>query len=128
MLFTFLCSYKWMMDTLTALIYDLDNKIYYAKGINFDTLTHLDEIGLLTYSTKEVAWIKLPKLLTVNYYGRPAQIEFPKENNNQLRLGNVQFSKIGKELVTIAAAKPLDGFYEYVCDYWEKQKLKVTRN
>ena len=48
-LFTNLLTFKWIIDDLvTLLVYDELHKIYNGKGMNFDSLNHLDHIGLIT--------------------------------------------------------------------------------
>ena len=44
----------------------------------------------------------------------------PKDTDNQLQIGTVVLTKIGKELAPICGSKPVEGFYEYVKEQWKE--------
>ena len=48
-LFTSLCGFGWFIGEVTPLILDYHQQIYKDQGITFNTLTHLDDIGLLSF-------------------------------------------------------------------------------
>src|SRR5207249_1909827 len=49
-LFTTLCRFAWMFGPdWSPLIYDIDDPVYTRAGINFERLSHLDDIGLITF-------------------------------------------------------------------------------
>ena len=48
-LFTSLCNFGWMIAGVSPLIYDVQAAIYNKWGINFNSLSHLDSIGLIQF-------------------------------------------------------------------------------
>ncbi len=59
-LFTNFCSFVWLIDDETPVIFDLSAEIYKSCGLNFHALSHLDAIGLIDFdksrSLKERAY------------------------------------------------------------------------
>ena len=102
-------------------MFDEKAEIYNRHGINFRTLQHLESIGLIQHATV-VGFLseKVPKRLTMDYYGRLLNLEPSKEANNKLKLGKVALTSIGRELAPICGGKPVDGFWEYVRDQWKQ--------
>ena len=87
----------------------------------FDTLSHLDSIGLIQRATSgRFVEDKLPKIVTASYYDRHLRLEKPSDNYGDLDLGKVLLTKIGQELAPICGSKPVDGFYEYVKNWWRQ--------
>jgi hypothetical protein len=67
-LFTSLCGFGWFINEVTVLIFDHKHKIYNDQGINFDTLSHFDDIGLVSFKNIETFIRKgFPKRITVFY-------------------------------------------------------------
>ena len=128
-LFSKLCSFIWHIGTEFVCIIKADeNKILKKNGMDFDSLVHLDEIGLITFdNTKTFHKKGLPKNIKFFYFNTPIYVKFPMEKNNFLHIGNVLLSKMGKELVPIAGAEPIPEFLDYVIDEWSKQAIKVRR-
>ena len=120
-LFTKLCGFAWDMRGFEPLVFDCEAGIYNRHGINFASLSHLDSIGLIQFNTT-VGFLttKLPKRFFVTYYGRPLTLEMPKDVANDLHIGEMLLTLIGKELAVISGAKPVEGFWEYVQDKWKQ--------
>ena len=119
-LFTQFCGFGWMIGNFTPLVFDEGAEIYNRHGIDFDTLSHLESIGLVQFSG--IAGFQrgnLPKGFVVLYYRRPLLLEMPKDADNELDIGKVLLTKIGQELAPISGSKPVAGFYEYVKDRWK---------
>ena len=119
-LFTQFCGFGWMIGNFTPLVFDERAEIYTKHGIDFDTLSHLESIGLVQFSG--IAGFQrgnLPKGFVVLYYRRPLLLEMPKDADNELDIGKVLLTKIGQELAPISGSKPVAGFYEYVKDRWK---------
>jgi hypothetical protein len=122
MLFTELCGFGWFLGNVVPLIYEIQNEIYNSHGITFDSLKHLDEIGLLSFeSITGYRRIHLPEVLKIFYYGTPINIKFTKPADNELDIGKVLLSKIGQELAPISGSKPVEGFLQYVIKHWAEQ-------
>ena len=123
-LFTALCSYGWVIVDIVPLIYDVQAEIYNRNGISFDSLKHLDEIGLVSFDNLAgYIHIGLPERITVSYYGIPINIQFKNNENNKLNVGKVLFSKVGQELEPIVGSKPLPEFLEYILKKWSDMGL-----
>ena len=120
-LFSALCSFGWLVGTFTPLIFDVKASIYNDKGLNFDTLTHLDNIGLIQFSNiSGFVRTNLPKDFTVSYCGEPLNLTMEKEEGNKLNIGKVLLSQVGIELARVCLVSGVDGFADYVKEKWNK--------
>jgi hypothetical protein len=121
-LFTNLCSFVVVIRGLVPLIYDEKASIYNDQQINFNTLTHLDDIGLISFEPLAgYRRLKLPQHIDIYYYGTALKAEFKNPENNELQIGKVLFSNIGAELARICNSKPINGFLDYVIERLSKQ-------
>ena len=126
-IFTSLCGFGWFIGDVAPLIFDVQESIYNNKGINFNSLTHLNDIGLLNFNNiSGFKRIGLPKLITISYYGTPLNLEFQKPENNDLETGKVLLSKTGLQLSRICGSKPVDGFIDYVIEQWAKKGIVLS--
>jgi len=130
MLFTNLCSYGFDIGgTITLLVYDKENEIYTQNGINFESLNHLANIGLITFnSLTGFALEGIPEKTTVTYRGTSIQIKFKEKENNKLQIGHVLLSKIGEQLALVVGSRSVPGFVDYIInDCWSKEVDVVQR-
>ena len=126
-LFTKFCQFAWMIGEPSPLIYDTNDEIYTKQGINFGALKHLDSIGLVSFeSVSGYARMGFGKYAHVFYYGQPTAIEFSGESNNQLQVGHVLLTSIGKELAPICGSSKNENFYHYVVRKWFEQGLILS--
>jgi len=126
-LFTKLCGFSWLIGNVVPLIYDEQATIYNNAEINFNTLTHLDDIGLISFnSIAGFQRLKLPKNIVVLYYGTPVVVEFANPEDNNLEIGKVLLTNTGQQLAKICGAKPIDGFQDYIIERWQSQGLVIT--
>ena len=122
-LFSKLCGFGWKIGDVVPLVFDAQAEIYNRFGINFGTLSHLESIGLIQFNNITGYNLqKLPKTVGVFYYGKILILEMQNETDNMLKIGHVLLTKIGKELAPICGSKPMDGFWEYVLEKWQKYK------
>lgn len=120
-LFSALCSFGWFVGPFTPLIFDPQASIYNDKGLNFNTLTHLDNIGLIQFgSVSGFNRSGLPKIFTVSYCGLPLNLSMEKEVGNELPIGKVLLSQVGMELVSVCQAPGVEGFVDYVKEKWSQ--------
>ena len=125
-LFTKLCGFGWMIGDVVPLVFDHKVEIYNEHGINFNSLSHLESIGLVQFGRgRHFKRVNLPKTFVVHYYNKPLFLELHKESANELKTGKILLTKIGKELAPICGSKPVDGFYDYVKDQWKQYSPKV---
>lgn len=123
-LFVQLCGFGWMIGNVVPLVFDVQAGIYNDQGINFNTLSHLESLGLLQFNhLSSFRRLRLPKSSTVHYYGQPVTLSFPKEADNDLALGNVLLTRAGQQLAHVCESKPVEGFFDYVKDKWVTESL-----
>jgi hypothetical protein len=120
-LFTQLCTFSWVIESIVPLIYDFEGEIYKKHGITFESLIHLNSIGLVQLEyLLNFRSSGLPKIFTASYHGRPVELEFQKEAENEINVGSALFTKIGTEFAPICGAQPDPEFYEYVLRKWRQ--------
>jgi len=126
-LFTKFCSFVWNITGPTPVIYDTENEIINKSGINFGNITHLDDIGLVTFNNvMNYTRLKLGKRLPVFYHGRAVVLEFPKDTDNNLEVGHVILTNAGEELLRICNPIPSEEYYEEVLAHWDKRGVIVS--
>jgi hypothetical protein len=127
-LFMRLCGFAWQIGNIVPLIFDVKAEIYQRNGIFFNSLTHLESLGLVRFDNLAgFKRLKLPKTATVFYYGRPVALTLPKDKDNDLELGHVLLSRAGQQLAPVCGSSPVEGFFEYVYDKWAGESLVAKR-
>jgi len=127
LLFTKLCGFGWQIGNVAILIYDNNNPIYTGAGINFSVLSHLDDIGLISF--QHLTGFKrkgFPKRISVFYYDEPISIEFQNETGNELETGKVMLTQIGEQLAPICGSQPVTGFMDYVLQQWNEKGIWLS--
>jgi hypothetical protein len=120
-LFSKICSFVANIDGLTPLIYNTDAPIYKNYGVNFDSLIHLENIGLIHYnSLRGYSQVGLSKSVYVSYFDKCFHVSLQNDSENEIRLGSVLFSQVGEQLFQIVSASPIDGFEDYLIKNWEE--------
>ncbi len=127
-LFTSLCSYGWFSESIglniEPLIYDTGDEIYTKNEITFDSLTHLERIGLISFDDfASFSKDHVPETVKVFYHGTPINIKFENKENNDFNTGNVHLSKVGQQLAPISGPKPVPEFLDYVLRKWTEMGL-----
>ena len=124
LLFMRLCGFGWMIGNVCPLVFDVQGSIYNDQGINFNTLSHLESLGLLQFNNLAgFKRLRIPKVATVFYYGQPVTLTFPKDSDNELDLGKVLLTRAGQQLAPVCAPTSVDGFFKYVKERWVAQSL-----
>jgi hypothetical protein len=119
-LFSALCSFGWLIGNFTPLVFDAQAPIYNDRGLNFNTLTHLDSIGVVQFNNiSSYRRIGLPKTFTVSYCGQPLTLIMPNEKDNQLDIGRILLTQVGLELASVCQAPGVEGFVDYVRNHWD---------
>ena len=119
-LFRSLCKFGWIVNTFTPLIFDHEAAIYSNEGLNFNSLNHLESLGLIHFSpTSGYKRTRLPSSITVEYCGHPLTLTLPQVENNDLTLGQVLLTQAGTELAFICRVQGVKGFEEYVKEKWQ---------
>jgi hypothetical protein len=118
-LFRALCGFGWIIGNFTPLIFDEQDAIYGNKGINFDSLNHLNSIGLIQFNTITGFELqKIPESFVTVYCGQSLVLTMANESDNKLTIGKVMLTRIGVELTHVCQAPGVDGFYDYVKEKW----------
>ena len=117
MLFESLCQVScYIDDELTPFVIDFQEEVYQKIGINFDTLSDLDTLGLIKFQPafgfKREGFSETVK---IRYYGESSIFRFSNNEKNSLNFGTVMFSKAGRELSSIVLQGNLCWFYDFVC-------------
>lgn len=127
-LFRKLCGYAWMIGSIEPLVFDVRQDIYNQHGINFDSLGHLETLGLVHFNgVSGFRRINFPKKATIFYYGQPVELTFPNDSSNELKTGTTLLTQAGQELAPICGSRPVGGFFDYVYDRWAGESLVTPR-
>ena len=119
-LFQTLCRFGWAVGKFTPLIFDSQAPIYNNLGINFDSLSHLDSLGLIQFnSLAGFSRTGLPKSFALTYCGQPLQLVIKEGQENQLSIGQILLTQAGQELAQIVKVPGVQGFYGYVKEQWK---------
>lgn len=126
-LFTEFCQFCWFMGDVIPLIMDVQNDIFSKKGINFSSLKHLDAIGLISFESisgyKRHGFGRFAQIL---YFGIPTVIEFSKDSDNEIQIGQALLTQAGQELAPICGAQRNEAFYKYIISKWHEQGLVLS--
>ncbi len=127
-LFTNLCGFGWQIGDVVPLVFDVQGELYNRSGINFNTLAHLESLGLIQFGELTgFQRLKFQKITTVLYYGRPTSLTFPHEKDNALPIGQVLLTRAGQQLAPVCGSTSVEGFYEFVYDRWASESLVPKR-
>lgn len=127
-LFEHLCKFGWMIaNTFVPLIFDDHNNeesIYRRNEIIFDSLSHLESLGLIQYDNlTSYSKMRLSRIVKVRYHDKLIQLMLAKDKDNTLDIGHVILTRAGDELAAICDTKPIDGFFEFVYEKWTTESL-----
>lgn len=124
-LFTNLCSFAVMFNEPLPLVYDATAAVYNGRGVNFTSLQRLESIGLINFSQRAGFVMQgLRGNLGLNYFGGAFRLQ-PKRPLQDFKLGNVTFTKSGKQLFTVFDAKPDPCFPPYLSDRFKSFGYEV---
>lgn len=126
-LFTSLCSFTLFGGDHFPIIFKVEDEIYHKKGINFGTLTHLENIGLIKFNNLQGYILQqLPQNITLVHFGIPVQFKLQKPENNKLEIGHAMLTKSGQELASICGARPDIDFLKYLVEKYKSKGLEIT--
>ena len=128
--FNTLCSFGWTIgDELTPLIYDTTSDMYKSHGLTFDSLTELDAIGLISFDNIMGFIISgLAKEITTSYHGDSVDLLILPQADGKydMSTGSVILTQVGRELGTVCNPRPIEGFKDYVLDYWKRHGYSIV--
>jgi hypothetical protein len=119
LLFTKFCTFVWMIGRPIPVILDTREPLYQKQDITFQTMVHLDSIGLIRFDNLGGFTVeRLHKIVTVFYHGKPVNVEFQNESNNSLQIGKALLTVAGEQLARICSATPSGEYFEYILNKW----------
>lgn len=126
-LFTSLCGFGWFLGDVIPLVFDVNDSIYNDQDVNFNSLSHLDSIGLVQFSNlTSFSKTGLHKMVAVHYFGTPMYLDFRKPERSSLDVGHLLLTDTGQQLTKICRAKPVEGFLDYVIEKWAGRGLILS--
>lgn len=112
----------------SPLVLDPRQKIYRDNGVNSDSLSHLESIGLITITE----W-QLPNLMhweghlgRITYCGTTIELESKGIVQNTAILGTVAFTKIGKELASLCQVEEVSGFLGFILQRYKDHNCRIA--
>jgi Protein of unknown function (DUF2806) len=109
-LFALFCRFSWSVAGVhVPVITDHNEDIYKRHGINFDSLQHLDAIGLISFiRTGQDYFLRsyAGSSIRISYFGR----SFVLLGLSDFNYGRCSFTLAGKQLASVCASNPLDEF------------------
>lgn len=127
-LFMRLCGFGWIIGNVVPLVFDVQGEIYNRNGLSFNSLAHLESLGLIQFNNiAGFQRLKLPKTVMVFYYGRPTDLTFPADIDNTLEIGQVLLTRAGHQLAQVCGSTQVEGFFDFVYDRWASQSLVPKR-
>ena len=123
-LFVSLCRFGWRIgDGFWPLVLDFNEQIYKQHGIDLFSLGQLDSIGLVQIGDLGFVATNQPGETVATYCNRSVSLKFRNEAGNELKVGHVLLTPPGAQLSGIVEPKPIEGFFEFVYDRWERESL-----
>lgn len=120
-LFTELCGFGWIISRFTPLVFDVQDAIYKDKGITFNSLSHLDSLGLIHFENLSGFLRKgFSDPFKVAYCGKTLDLTFRSVTDPELPIGVVLLTSIGEELATVVNAFGVSGFFDYTKEKWKR--------
>lgn len=127
LLFKALCGFGWYVGYTILLIYSLEDSVYKDHEIHTANLEHLDDIGLISFSSLSGFGLReVPKYFRIFYYGTPIDIMIPDERNKEFLVGNAKLTRAGQDLAPICGSEPVPGYLDYVLNRWRHMGLIVS--
>ena len=127
-LFTNLCSFSITAadGIAVSLVLEHSAEIYNMRGINFESLTHLEFLGLIKFSGLGNHILDdLPKSVSLSYFGQLIKFNLQKNNDNKLITGQVMLTQAGSQLASICGAHINRKFMDYIIGYYRKIGVTV---
>ena len=114
-LFSKLCGFCFSVGGLRIpLVMDHNDEMYDRHNINFMNLTHLDSVGMVSFS---IIGHKLNHNgpIDTRYFDRQLTII----GDGQTNIGECTLTQVGLELAPICGSQPIDGFFRYMTQKWK---------
>src|SRR5258706_4085687 len=101
--------------------------IYSQAGITFGILNHLADIGLIQFGIASLFY-EVNQTNRILYFDQMLDLSFPPGRKCTLNLGQATLSLSGAQLLSLMTQlKPVDGFIEYLGEFWKKHGITLAR-
>ncbi|MDZ4287868.1 MAG: DUF2806 domain-containing protein [Prosthecobacter sp.] len=111
----------------TVLVFDLGQSDFMDANLPYEVIQRMEAFGLITIDTVGFYQRRLPDPVPFSYFGRSAEVQKPAtEDDFTLGTGMVAMTQFGEELMKISGPQPVDGYFEYLLDYWKQEGIIVT--
>lgn len=125
-LFVSLCRFGLRIVRFTPVVFDSDHQVYRQFKINFNTLTHLDAVGLVSFNNVSGFVRKgLPDQFTISYGHQAYKVGLPE--NKTLPIGTVRLTDVGSQLATLCNPEVVPEFEQYFLEEWQAKGCNIVR-
>jgi Protein of unknown function (DUF2806) len=124
-LFVNVCRFGFHIGDFNPAIFDLNADIYSKCGLGFTQISHLDDIGLITFDNVGLfEKIGVPLKFQISYAGRAYNVSMP-EGRAKLPFGHVLLTQVGRQLAPLSNAPAIPEFPDYAIGEWKKYGIVV---
>lgn len=126
--FSKFCSLVWIIGDETPIMFDTDHAVIRDAEISFSLLTHLDDIGLVSFNPiTGFSRTAVTDYAEVFYFGTPLHLGLRKEGDKyKLPTGKVLLTQVGKQLSSISGASRSEKYFNYVVEQWIEKGISVA--
>jgi hypothetical protein len=126
-LFVKLCQFEFDIGGFTPVIFDVQGEIYNKHGITFDTISHLDDIGLITFnSIAAFSRIGMPEKFQIGYGSEKYSVVMP-EGVKDFEFGHVMLTTAGRQLAPLSNTPAIPEFPDYAIACWKARGITVVK-
>lgn len=126
-LFVKLCQFEFDIGGFTPVVFDAQGEIYNERGITFDTMSHLDDIGLITFNnTVAFSRMGMPEEFLISYGSENYFVKMP-EGVKQFEFGHVMLTTAGRQLAPLSRTPAIPEFPDYAIACWKARGIAVAK-
>lgn len=128
-LFTNFCQFVWFsgIDVIPMIFNVNENHILAEQNIFFQTLSHLESIGLIKCSAMETFALKNKREKRIfTYFDQEIEFNFENEQDNTLYIGACFLTFSGIELFRICEAKKNVEYLKHIIDHYKLKGIVLT--
>lgn len=125
-LFAGLKSLCWLIfNQFMPIIYDQTDEVFNRIKINFETLSHLEDLGLVKFSPITVYEKKFNgNILSILYFNKIHTLQSPA-NHFEMEVGKVLLTQSGQELAKICESSFDEEYYSHVLSEWKSKGYNI---
>ncbi len=124
-LFCSLCRFSFIIGVFTPVVFNVEDNIYLDLGINFKTLAHLDDMGLLKFNSLGTFYVNSCDKRMISYGDARFYITLSSESS-KFKVGKVMLSAAGQQIARLSNANIIPEFSSYAVEKWHALGATVT--